>query len=324
MKYIVIVIVLTNLIPSLSISQYSVNTFSDSYEEIEDYSSIALETFGNRSWSKEFELPFEFNYFDTTFSSFTLDFSGTGSFENQIDFSMRLMVFGYEFDNVTDPNNLPSDVRYKFGTEEGRQYLVIQYTKTRLISDPSVDQHDSHVNFQLWFFEDGTIEIRFGPSDLDNSPVYIPGEGFYLLTGNAGPIPLGPQLALYHPFDESIRLEYNDLDSHEEYELNRDGSGSIDWWPPEGWVIQFRNEIVSSVESLDYSDILIFPNPVMDQLNIVSIEKVHSISIFSMSGKLCIEQEGKVANVSGLGPGLYVLKIKMNSNIILNKLFLKI
>jgi len=319
----IITLILILLTPLVSFCQYSVNTFSDLYEEIEDYSSIALETFGDRSWSKEFELPFEFKYFDTTFTSFTLDFSGIGSFENQIDFSMRLMVFGYEFDNVTDPNKLPSDVRYKFGIEEGRQYLVVQYTKTRLISDPSVDQFDSHVNFQLWFYDDGDIEIRIGPSNLDNSPVYIPGEGFFLLTANAGPIPLGPQLALYHPFDESNRIEYNDLESHEEYEFNNYVTGTIDWWPPEGWVIQFSNELVSSVDIEENGDVFIFPNPAVDQIKIVSPEKIKSVSIFDMNGRFCLEHKGHIINTTGLVPGFHILKLEFESQKIIKKLFLK-
>ena len=52
-----------------------------------------------------------------------------------------------------------------------------------MISDPSVEEFDSHIDMQYWFYEDGTIEIRFGHSNLDNSPVYVPGDGFYRITG---------------------------------------------------------------------------------------------------------------------------------------------
>jgi len=319
----IIFILLMNLVPIAITCQYSVNTFSDTYIEIEEFSSIALETFGDRTWSQKFMLPFGFEYFDTTFNSITLDFSGIGSFEDQIDFSMRLMVFGYEFDNVTDPNDLTSDVRYRFGNNNGRQYLVVQYTKTRLISDPSFDEFDSHVNFQLWFYEDGVIELKFGPSNLENSPVYIPGEGFFLQS-NQGPIPFGPQLALYHPFDESIRLEYNDLDSHEEHEVNRDGTGSIDWWPPDGWVIQFKNDLVSSIDVLEQNDLLIFPNPVEDYIKVVSSEEILSVSIFDINGKIHINQNKNMINTSNLLAGSYILNVIMKTGEVVNKLFQKI
>ena len=43
-------------------AQYEVTSFQDQYEEVENFSSIALETFGDLYWEKEFELPFTFQY----------------------------------------------------------------------------------------------------------------------------------------------------------------------------------------------------------------------------------------------------------------------
>lgn len=41
-------------------AQYNVTAFQGQYEEIEEFNSIALETFGDLYWEKEFKLPFTF------------------------------------------------------------------------------------------------------------------------------------------------------------------------------------------------------------------------------------------------------------------------
>lgn len=292
-------------------AQYNVVAFEGQYEELQDFNSIALETLGDLYWEKEFDLPFTFPYFDTSFEYIKCDVEGTCRFENDIDFSLRLMTFGYLFDNVLDPNNIESDVRYTYGQEDNKGFLVVQFTKNRLFSDTSIDEFDSHVNFQYWFFEDGTIEIRFGPSNLDNSPVYVPGEGFYLWT-DQGPIPAGPQLALYHPFDEDIRVEYNDLASHEEYELNTDGTGSIDWWPPDGWVIRFTNQLVSTDDIKSTNSISVYPNPTPGTLLIDSEEQVKETYLLTPDGRTVVNGHNLELEISHLPCGIYYLNVYTN------------
>jgi hypothetical protein len=308
------IVIIASLICRVVAAQYDVTAYQGHYEEIEDFNSIALETFGDLYWEKEFELPFSFKYFDTTFNSLLINVEGLGILENEIDFSLRLMAFGYMFDNVLDPYNIESDVRYKYGEKEGKDYLVVQFTKNRLFSDTSIEEYNSYVNFQYWFFDDGTIELRFGPSNLDNSPVYVPGEGFYLLT-DQGAIPAGPQLALYHPYNENIRLEYNDLDSHEEYEINTDGTGSIDWWPPDGWVIKFSNQLVSTNETVTNNSNKIHPNPTTGQVYIDSEEVVKLIELYSTSGKLIIRSSVSTLDLSLLNSGIYYLRVMTNKSL---------
>lgn len=304
----ILILIIASLLCREVGAQYKVISFQDQYEEIESFQSIALETFGDLYWEKEFQLPFIFQYFDSNFNYIKCDVEGTCRFENDIDFSLRLMTFGYMFDNVLDPNNIESDVRYNYGEKDGKSYLVIQFTKNRLFSDTSVAEYDSHVNFQYWFFDDGTIELRFGPSNLDNSPVYVPGEGFYLLT-DQGPIPSGPQLALYHPYDENIRLEYNDLDSHVEYELNTDGTGSVDWWPPDGWVIRFTNQLVPTNDLSTNTTTTIFPNPTNGLVSIDSEEAIINVEVYSSNGKIIASNSDYTLDLSNLNSGVYYLRV---------------
>lgn len=316
----ILIVTVAILLCKISTAQYNVIAFQDRYEEIENYNSIAIETMGWLNWEKEFELSFRFPYFDTTFNSLLINVEGLGILENEIDYSLRLMAFGYMFDNVLDTINIESDVRYKYGEKDGKSYLVIQFTKNRLFSDTSVEEFDSHVNFQYWFFDDGTIELRFGPSNLENSPIYVPGEGFYLIT-DQGPIPAGPQLALYHPYDENIRLEYNDLDSHEAYELNIDGTGSVDWWPPEGWVIRFNNLLISSNDNQKINRIKCYPNPTSGILHIDTKENISKVEIYNIDGNILDVYHNTSIDMSGFPNGFYYIKIFANQSLFNHKIF---
>jgi hypothetical protein len=144
---------------------------------------------------------------------------------------------GYDFDIVNiDTNNIVSDIRYKFSKKNNLNALVLQYTKVRLISDPSVSEFDSHINFQVWYFENGTMEVRFGSYNLDNSPNYIPGEGFYLLPNNHSPIYYGPEMLIRNAFKENVGLG---LDGpYNNYNVDNIG-GYLTELPPKGWVIRF-------------------------------------------------------------------------------------
>ncbi len=76
--------------------------------------------------------------------------------------------------------------------------------------------------------------------------------------------------------------------------------------------------INQAVKKIPYeSDLLIFQNPVSDQLKFVSkLDPINKIEIFSASGKLTMEFKSQLEiDVSVLRPGIYLLKISGNSKI---------
>lgn len=216
---------------------YRILSFQDKYEEIDSFKSILIETRGDQGWSKNFNLPFNFAFYDSIYNHIYCDFTSTCWFENSLDYEIVLMGNGYDFDIVNiDTNNIVSDIRYKFSKKNNLNALVLQYTKVRLISDPSVSEFDSHINFQVWYFENGTMEVRFGSYNLDNSPNYIPGEGFYLLPNNHSPIYYGPEMLIRNAFKENVGLG---LDGpYNNYNVDNIG-GYLTELPPKGWVIRF-------------------------------------------------------------------------------------
>lgn len=291
---------------------YHVQSFQDTYVEIDDYKSLMKELEGDFFWYHTFNLGFEFPFFDLKYNYINGSYRGIFGFDDELDYSMNLLAFGYHPDNLLDTINLISDVRYNLKEISGRKCLVVQYTKNRLTSDPSVEEFDSYVNFQYWFFEDGTIELRFGKANLANSPVYIPGDGFYLLT-NQGPIPVGPFLGLTHPLEINKIINYNDIDSFQRFELLDNWiDGNVNWWPPEGWVIRFTNLLVSTNEKAIDFQTKVFPNPTNDKIMISSESPIREVKMFCVNGMEKISHKGdgiSEINMTGLPPGTYFLRL---------------
>ncbi len=222
---------------------YSARGFQyTSYIEIENYNSLFKERKGQLYWNKEFLLNFNFPFYDSLYNYIECRYTGLCSFKNEPDFGIRLFTFGYdyEYDRFQDSIKPLSDLRYKLTTKNGLKALVLQYTRLRLISDNTVSQFDSYINMQHWFYEDGSIEVRFGESNLKNCPNYLPGSGFFLIVNNDSLVNIGPEVGLKHPFNPNDQTymsgeysNYNITNSFEDY---------LTTIPPKGWVIRFEKK----------------------------------------------------------------------------------
>lgn len=297
---------------------YTLEAFQSTYQEISNYNSYQLDTDGDTSIEGEFDLDFEFPFFTYKFDRILLSGPGIIDFDDEdiSDFPIRLFTFGYSLDPATNPNNIPSDIRYKDTLINGTKAFIIQWTRVRFNSDPSINTHDSHLNFQYWLFEDGTIELHTGPYNLDNSPVYKPGDGFWFYPSNTSPKQFAFQVALYHPYDENIKLYYGANEGHKEYVWSEKDT-SLVWMPPEGWVIRMKNQTVNTQESNDLSQILkVYPNPTSSMLNIVSTEPINDIIITDINGKVLIKYfESGPIDISALNAGIYFCRVKTNNKI---------
>ena len=85
--------------------------------------------------------------------------------------------------------------------------------------------------------------------------------------------------------------------------------------PDEIYVFESTQSVFSEVENLEVTSISVFPNPVLDELNIVSKTNILEIKIYSTLGILIREYVAKESNtqlldVSTLETGVYFLRIK--------------
>lgn len=302
--------------------EYKISSFQDKYTEIDSFNSILLETRGNQSWEKKFNLNFSFPFYDSIYNHIICENTSACLFDHSLDYEIVLMGFGYDFDiSEIDTNYIVSDVRYKLEKVNGLRALVIQYTKVRLNSDSSVNEFDSHLNFQVWFFESGSMEVRFGTFNLANSPNYIPGEGFYLIPINHEPINLGPEMIIRNSFKDDVGIGLDGL--YDDYIVDNFG-GYLTSMPPEGWVIRF--ERVNKTNNLDYvrDDIKIYPNPTKGIIGIENFDEIIELQIVNIHGisQNFIKNENGI-DIQTFDPGVYILKLTKNTGSYLKK-FIKI
>ena len=321
-----ILLVLTFVIINLHIltaQGYEIKSFQDEYIQLTDYSSLQLNNLG-ACCDMELEFGFDFPYFDKLYNSIMGAGTGIYSFPDNI-FAIRLLGFIYEWDQVFDPAEIPSDIRYSSTEINNKKVLVIQYTMMRLASDTSIEEYDSHVNFQHRFWEDGTIDIIFGDKNLENSPNYVPGEGLFLLVNGDSLVNLGPELGLIAPdaeFEIGGNGNYNDI-------VQTEYLGRLNNFGPEGWVIRFKKTANSlSDANSERESIVLFPNPSTFEIKIEP-----DVVLFNSSYKI-IGKDGRIVenkpllsscvDISRLRRGQYTIVVTTRKEIVLIDKIIKI
>ncbi len=261
-KYVIFIAVSILFSSVVTAQTYKLDTLRTEYRELETYKSVAIKEEGDFDWKKKFDLPFIFPYYDSLYSHIFCNNNSFCYFEYNPEFDIKLMTFSYQFDNVLDTINIESDVRYSYVSNNNKQALVIQYTKNSLASDASIDEFDSYINFQLWFYEDGVMEVHFGDINLDNSPNYRPEEGFYFTFVDGTEMNSGPEMGVRHPLDEEdqtwLEGDWNNY-------IVRNGVGYLTTLPPKGFVIRFSKKSSSAKDQINFP-VSIYPNPTYEFL----------------------------------------------------------
>jgi len=316
-KYLTLVTLSILLTLGATAQTYKLDTFRTEYVALDSFYSIALEVGGVFNWEKRFDLPFVFPYYDSLYTHIICDSGAKCYFEFNLEFDIKLMNFIYEYDNVLDPNNIESDVRYNYITKNGKQALVIQFTKIRLASDESIDEFDSYINFQLWLYDDGVMEVHFGDINLDNSPNYRPGEGFFIITTDGQQINIGPEMGVRHPTEEEdqtwLEGDWNDY-------LVYNAVGYLTTLPPKGFVIRFSKKLSATINEVEMP-LTIFPNPTTDNISIEFVGHIKKTTVKSISGEtmMLIEGEHRTIDTNKLNEGMYIIEIHTAQGIMQSK-----
>ncbi|MBK8546373.1 MAG: T9SS type A sorting domain-containing protein [Saprospiraceae bacterium] len=102
--------------------------------------------------------------------------------------------------------------------------------------------------------------------------------------------------------------------------------GSVDWWPPEGWVIRFTNLLASTENNSMLDQVSVFPNPAIDKLFVKCESPLQSAAVFNLNGEqhtITLDKEMNEADISALQPGIWFLRLS-DGNKIWNTKFIKI
>lgn len=230
---------------------YTVNHFESSYDTLVDYKSLSLElAFAGESpyyWDHTFDLGFEFPFFGEEFTQVNMDSDAVGSFPDSPIFNLFFFAGSYVIGEIVDTTYLFSEVRYDYVNANNLEALVIEYHNVYVSDEYDDNGANHHINFQVWFYENGTMEVHFGDIDLTNCSYYFPGQGFSFDNSDPTDELYGPWLTMSNnDFSEGACFFGDHQDPMILYDQD-DQCGLVTSIPPEGFVVQFMPSNISSV-----------------------------------------------------------------------------
>jgi hypothetical protein len=293
--------------------EYMIESFQGEYIELTEYESAGILALGNPLWELEFEFGFEFPFYGELYERMIWNAEAWGMLTDDEDEAFFMMNFtrGYAFEPLEDTIDIESDARFAQVVSNGMKAFVLQYTEYGFFADPFEDSIDVDMNFQFWFYENGVIEVHFGDMDMDGSPIYRPGKGFYCYSSGTGLDTnevCGPHMGIENPYDEEDGIALKG--SYDDFEVTGQIYDVMTDLPPKGWIIRFLPKSVGIFEP-DYriTEFSINPNPAISYLEIPKPGSY--ITIYDMSGK--VRFEGMVTDqkfsVTEFPTGMYILKI---------------
>ena len=317
-------------ISAACISQsYQIYHFQSTYDSLITYNSVNLEMglAGEDPyiWEKSFDFGFEFPFYKDTFNNVYIDNNANGYFPGSNEYNLFLFEGLYITGLILDTPYLHSEVRYAYTTINNLDALVIEYHNVYVLPEYVDDREDHFINFQMWFYDNGVIEVHFGNIDLTNCTYYFPGQGFSFdnedPTGNI----YGPWVSINNnDFSESACF-FGDHENPEILYDDFDNCSVLTSIPPEGFVIQFSPSTISAVE--DFHKQVDHKFNVMEHNGIVEISgdlsDYKSCSMYDLMGRKVGYSEESEFSINAVHGQVYILLIESELGTETHKLFVK-
>ncbi|NBB89188.1 MAG: T9SS type A sorting domain-containing protein [Bacteroidetes bacterium] len=312
-------------------SFYTVEGFYRDYDTVENFTSLIAENGFDETWEYRIELDWDIPIFDTTFNHLNATSDASYFTDESVDFTHLLMSCVFFFDQLTGPpiGNLQSDTRLMIdSSDRDNKVVIFEYRKARFATDTSIEEFDSFISFQHRFYQNGDVEIHFGPRNLDNSSSYIPGEGIFLTT----PFDTFQQgeIGILNP-----NIEFNAIGIDgmgEEVALVPDDIGFMLTLPPEGFVYKFKyNDLTSGTNPIvDTKKSFLYPTICDDAvyLHLTDFSDC-MVKIISLDGRVVLKRKSKGVqdvvriDVANLNKGSYILYLISDEAKVSHKFFKK-
>lgn len=260
MKILYISVLLIGMNNICQSQDYTIQHFQSNYDTLVDYNSVNVELAiaGEYpySWERAFNFGFEFPFFGDTFSEVFIDNWAVGYFPESPEYNVYLFGANYTIADILDTTNwntayLNSEVRYAYKSVNDIKAMVIEYHNVYVREEYDENGANHFINFQTWFYENGIIEIHFGPIDLANCSHYYPGQGFSHVDH--------PENEIYGPWVEINNFDFsksayffgdhtNPVILYDDYE----NAGVLTSIPPTGYVIQFLPSSLSATKDMKH------------------------------------------------------------------------
>ncbi|MBK8626636.1 MAG: T9SS type A sorting domain-containing protein [Saprospiraceae bacterium] len=301
---------------------YIVEIDSISYDTLIDYTSIVKENWDDRvippnKFDKEFDLGFDFPYFDTNFDKVYISNKSLIDFEGFDEYAMQFLVQLSPFYAVLDqPDVYNSDFRYKRDYVDNKSVFIIEFKNVDLFIEENT-QVD--LSFQFWLWENGNIEIRFGELNCPNE-YFKPGFGVYDSFLNKY-FTLSMTI-LSKDGNEIINVGGNiNTNPIIHYNTYFDDPLGLTHLPAKNTVCRFRKK-TTSTQNQDQG-IINLPNLLKETINIPADIEFNYFLISDSFGRVLAKSKNRNFDISNLSNGVYFITFLQGSKVVTSK-FLKI
>ena len=79
-----------------------------------------------------------------------------------------------------------------------------------------------------------------------------------------------------------------------------------------GYVKILFAEAPTDIEELGFTQVYVFPNPVVNTLNIQGVDETTPLEVYNFTGKSLLKDKGTELDVTSLSQGTYILRINNN------------
>jgi len=277
----------------------------------------------------EIHFGFDFPFFNDPFGYVTMDLDGYGYFEGSEDYN--LLMFGGDFE-MHEYSRLPifSQWRYKSDFVDGMKVIKMEWRNVGISDDIwSSNPTDHRINYQVWFYENGIIEIHFGEIDLENTPFYNEITGFVWSDGES----YGPWMAILNMDLTEVYYITGTIDNISIVTME-DSADILLGVPEFGRYFRWMPDEISAIninKKTENNDFIICNNPADNYMGIIFKNDSFldsDLEIFSLNGKLVkrhrINKSREQIDVVDLSKGIYFIKLKdKNSRTVSMKLIKK-
>lgn len=280
---------------------YTIDYFQSEYDTIVDYNSATLEQWFSTAtyyWEVDFDLGFDFPFYDLVSNVITLGSDGIGYFPQTEEFNLFLYQSGFYLPapfnnpNITPTTFLDSEIRYSNTIENGLKNFTLEYHNV-YFEDELYENGPNHIiNFQTSFYENGIIEVRFGEMNLDSCSYYFPGEGFSFDNEDSTNNIYGPWVFIVTDDYQQGACFAGDHNAPELIYDDDDNCEVLESVPPSGFVIRFRPSDVSSIKSIDVDGQQFYITQQGDMARINGdLQNYHSCTVYDLMGRKIIHSK---------------------------------
>lgn len=269
-------------------------------------------------WDDEYipiTLPFNFTIRNITSNQWVLDSWGYISDDST---SETAILAGFVCDlqdlgNLTGTTGI-SPIRMQTTGTTPNQIVKIEFVNAGFYTGDSTE----FANFQIWIYENNTIEYRFGPNS------YLSGTNAF--DGSTGPI-VGIGNDVTNGLDEMYLLDSISASPVMVFLQNATSPLELDDAPANGKIYRFEKTTPANSLSSNEQKTKIYPNPANDFLYISDVQRGDFISLLNMDGQIVWSaqaQQPKVEiPVSELPQGLYLLSTNNKWNYRVEKILIQ-